>query len=215
MSATATRMLLLGTVAMLEPVNGYQIRRELVSWQVGRWAHVNPGSIYHGLTALAGHGLLRRTDLLDGTREVAVYEVTPEGRVALDDLLARALEEVDPYSRAAFQVAFGMLSLVPRPRLVRGLVARQEALEQVVAELDREPDGPADGAPHAGRGRALWRDLAVAELAWLREVIDDLGSGALAIESDLGRGWGVPATGPGHRTSADRDRYRALLGRTP
>ncbi|MET1059968.1 MAG: hypothetical protein ABWX84_10235 [Nocardioides sp.] len=43
MAANETRMLLLGAVALFEPVNGYQIRRELVSWQIDRWAHVTPG----------------------------------------------------------------------------------------------------------------------------------------------------------------------------
>ena len=44
MAADETRMLLLGAVALFEPVNRYQIRRELLSWQVDRWANVNPGS---------------------------------------------------------------------------------------------------------------------------------------------------------------------------
>ena len=79
MAVHETRMLLLGAVAMFEPVNGYQIRRELVSWQVDRWANVNPGSIYHGLGTLTAEGFLARADLLDGTREVAVYEVTAAG----------------------------------------------------------------------------------------------------------------------------------------
>ena len=57
MAVRETRMLLLGAVAMFEPVNGYQIRRELVSWQVDQWAHVNPGSIYHGLVRPDGRGL--------------------------------------------------------------------------------------------------------------------------------------------------------------
>ena len=43
MAATETRLLLLGTVMLFEPVNGYQLRRELLSWQVEDWAHVNPG----------------------------------------------------------------------------------------------------------------------------------------------------------------------------
>jgi hypothetical protein len=42
MAANETRMLLLGVVAMFAPVNGYQIRRELVSWQIDKWAHVQP-----------------------------------------------------------------------------------------------------------------------------------------------------------------------------
>ncbi|MDQ4113433.1 MAG: PadR family transcriptional regulator, partial [Actinomycetota bacterium] len=35
-------MLLLGAVALFEPVNGYQIRRELMSWHVDQWANINP-----------------------------------------------------------------------------------------------------------------------------------------------------------------------------
>ena len=49
MAVHTTRMLLLRAVAMLEPVNGYQIRRELVSWRVDEWANLGPGSIYSGL----------------------------------------------------------------------------------------------------------------------------------------------------------------------
>ena len=79
MSAHETRMLILGAVALFEPVNGYQIRRELLSWQVDRWAKTNPGSIYHGLTSLTNLGHLVRHDLVDGGREVAVYELTPAG----------------------------------------------------------------------------------------------------------------------------------------
>ena len=98
-------MLLLGAVALFEPVNGYQIRRELLSWQVDRWAHTNPGSIYHGLTSLTGAGHLVRHDLSDGGREVAVYELTDAGRAELNRLMVEALETVNPYERTAFNVA--------------------------------------------------------------------------------------------------------------
>ena len=43
MASTSTGMLLLGAVQLFEPVNGYQIRRELVSWRVDEWAHIKPG----------------------------------------------------------------------------------------------------------------------------------------------------------------------------
>jgi len=42
MATTETRLLLLGAVAIFEPVNGYQIRRELVSWGVESWANIRP-----------------------------------------------------------------------------------------------------------------------------------------------------------------------------
>src|SRR3954451_18969462 len=102
MAAHETRMLLLGAVALFEPVNGYQIRRELLSWQVDRWANTNPGSIYHGLTTLTTQGLLGRHDLVDGGRDVAVYELTDVGRADLRTALIAALETVDPYERTAF-----------------------------------------------------------------------------------------------------------------
>ena len=73
MATTETRLLLLGAVALFEPVNGYQIRRELLSWQVESWANIRPGSIYNGLATLTQRGDLVRHDLRDGTRQVAVY----------------------------------------------------------------------------------------------------------------------------------------------
>ncbi|MGY2701266.1 PadR family transcriptional regulator [Nocardioides sp. HB32] len=112
MAGEETRMLLLGAVALFEPVNGYQIRRELLSWQVDRWAHTNPGSIYHGLTSLTRHGHLVRHDLQNGGRDLAVYVLTDTGRAELDRLLVSALETVDPYERTAFHVAFSMLPLL-------------------------------------------------------------------------------------------------------
>ena len=73
-------MLLLGAVAIFEPVNGYQIRRELMTWGVEDWANIKPGSIYNGLATLAQRGELVRHDLRDGSREVAVYELSDKGR---------------------------------------------------------------------------------------------------------------------------------------
>ncbi|MET1059969.1 MAG: hypothetical protein ABWX84_10240 [Nocardioides sp.] len=49
----------------------------------------DPGPLYHGLGTLTGQGHLVRHDLLDGTRDVAVYEITPAGRALLDELLVR------------------------------------------------------------------------------------------------------------------------------
>ena len=55
---STTRLLLLGAVRIFQPVHGYLLRRELLSWQVEDWAHVKPGSIYSGLRTLVGLGLL-------------------------------------------------------------------------------------------------------------------------------------------------------------
>jgi DNA-binding PadR family transcriptional regulator len=210
MAGQETRMLLLGAVALFEPVNGYQIRRELLSWQVDRWAHTNPGSIYHGLTSLTGAGHLVRHDLTDGGREVAVYELTGTGRAELDRLMVEALETVNPYERTAFNVAFSMLPLLDKRTITRSLTRRRVELERTVAEFAEAKTGVAP--PHATRTMLLWLDLAVAELAWLRETIQDLKDGTLPTSPGDGS-WAPPADDPGWQMNADREKYRALLDR--
>ncbi len=139
-------MLLLGAVAMFEPVNGYQIRRELVSWQVDKWARVNPGSIYNGLATLTKQGHLRRHDLADGGREVAVYEATVKGRAELLQLMVRALEEVDPYNRLAFHAAFGMAPLLDKAQVVHSLEVRLRGLAEALSAF------PSPGRSHRSTG---------------------------------------------------------------
>lgn len=209
MAATDTRMLLLGAVALFEPVNGYQIRRELLSWSVDDWANLNPGSIYNGLATLTRQGQLVRHDLADGGRDVAVYELTDEGRTELERLVTAGLEEVSVADRKGFSAAFGLLPLVPPERALRSLVRRRVALEQVVARL-AEPHAPDAAPPHALRTVVMWLDLAVAELAWLRETIELMKAGRLQLDSTT---WAPPADDPGWQMNADRERYRSLLGR--
>jgi len=67
--------------------------------------------------------------------------------------------------------------------------------------------------PHVLRGALLWYDVTVAELHWLREVIEELKSGRLAIGSGSEFGWTPPAGDPGWQMTADRERYLELLGR--
>jgi DNA-binding PadR family transcriptional regulator len=214
MSAHTTRLLLLGGVSLFEPVNGYQIRRELVSWQVDRWAHVNPGSIYHGLTTLTRQGHLVRHDLLDGNREVAVYELTDDGRAELDRLMRSSLETVDPYDRVAFHAAFSMLPLLDKGDAVECLETRCRALEETVGQFPDAATAAGDlGPPHAIRSLMLWRDTAVTELAWLRETLRDIADGTLKFARDEDWGWQPPPDDPGWQMNSDREKYRALLNR--
>jgi DNA-binding PadR family transcriptional regulator len=213
-AATATRLLLLGAVRIFEPVNAYQIRRELISWQVDRWAHLNPGSIYGGLTTLARQGHLVRHELVDGGREVSVYELTDSGRAELERLVVTALETVELYDRSDFMAAFSMLpTVLPGARAKQCLVRRRASLEQIVSEFAAVKLRSDAVPPHVLRGALLWYDVTVAELDWLREVIEELASGKLAIASGSEFGWRPPDDDPGWQMSADRDRYRAMLDR--
>ncbi|WP_240617025.1 PadR family transcriptional regulator [Nocardioides speluncae] len=213
MAANETRMLLLGAVAMFQPVNGYQIRRELSSWRVDEWANLKPGSIYHGLTRLAEQEFLLRHDVVDGTRPVAVYEITGAGREELDRLLVGALEEYVAQGNVGFSVAFGMLPLLSRDQVLASLTRRRVSIERAVAELAAGAEAKDQAPPHARRGLLLWMDLAVAELGWLREVIEDVKAGRLRFQMGEDWGWTPAAADPGLQMNLDREKYRALLGR--
>jgi hypothetical protein len=54
----------------------------------------------------------------------------------------------------------------------------------------------------------LWFDIAVAELAWLRETIEEIRTNGFTAAE-----WTPPADDPGWQMNADREKYRALLGR--
>ena len=204
-------MLLLGAVAMFEPENGYQIRRELVSWQVDRWANVNPGSIYHGLRTLTAEGFLDRTDLRDGTREVAVYEVTDAGRTLLQRSLLTALE-TSTLRPTGFTIAFGMLPLLPRRDVLGALTARRAALEREVDGFVRGKDDPANGDAHARRGWVLWLDLAIAESGRCARR-SRRSRPAAPVRDGRGLGLGAPGRRPGPSDGPGPEEYRALLGR--
>ncbi|QIG46199.1 PadR family transcriptional regulator [Nocardioides anomalus] len=200
-------MLLLGAVGIFEPVNGYQIRRELTSWQVDRWAHLNPGSIYGGLTTLARQGHLARHELVDGGREVTVYELTGSGRTELERLTTTALETVELYDRSDFMAAFSMYpSVLPADLARRSLVQRRVHLEATLAEFTEIKMRSDAVPPHVLQGALLWYDVTVAELGWLREVVDELATGTRPE-------WEPPAGDPGWQMAADRERYREILDR--
>jgi len=150
-SPEATRLLVLGVVVLFEPVNGYQVRRELLSWEVDDWAGVNPGSVYSMLATLTKQGAIERHDLLpDGlVREVAVYTVTRKGHEEMRRLIERGLSAapIDPgWLRAAVSLApiaerATVVELLHR-RIV-DLVRRISLVERRSEALRDEPGTPA------------------------------------------------------------------------
>jgi DNA-binding PadR family transcriptional regulator len=211
MAGDDTRMLLLGAVALFEPVNGYQIRRELMSWQVDQWANINPGSIYHALTSLTEKGHLTRHDLVDNGRTVAVYEISADGRIELERLITRSLQAVDIYNGVSFYAAFALVTLLERPAAIQHLSVRLQTLDRTDKELDAAIRANAHTAPpHTIAGLRLQLDRLRAERAWLVELLDDVRSGKLAFAGDA-PDWRPAADDPGWQMDADRKRYREML----
>ena len=59
---SSTRLLVLGVVKVLQPVHGYELRRELRSWHLEEWANIQLGSVYSALKTLEKDGLLAATE---------------------------------------------------------------------------------------------------------------------------------------------------------
>jgi DNA-binding PadR family transcriptional regulator len=211
MAGTETRLLVLGAVALFEPVNGYQIRRELLSWQVDRWAHVNPGSIYSSLSTLAKQGFLQRHAVREGAREVAVYTLTEAGHTELGDLFGRALETVELVDALPVQTALSMCSLFDRAVVAGHLAVRVDALVAHLAQLRVMVQEAGEASPpHVARVAQLRVATAEAELDWLRDLLAEVRSGGLAFAGEP-LDWTPPADDPGWQMAADRERYRRLL----
>nr|BFE67819.1 hypothetical protein GCM10020092_011200 [Actinoplanes digitatis] len=86
---SATRMMILGLVQWMQPVHGYDVRRELLSWSADKWANIQPGSIYHALRKLADEELLREvaTEQVGSRPARTTYEITEKGAEEFTALL--------------------------------------------------------------------------------------------------------------------------------
>lgn len=211
MAATETRLLLLGTVMLFEPVNGYQLRRELLSWEVDDWAHVNPGSIYSGLATLARQGLLDRHDLVDGTREVAVYTSTAEGRAEFARAWVSAVETVDPLSPLPFHTAISLMPLNERGAVGDALRARLANIDASVRDQMDRKGTMANVPPHVRSMADLWLGMVQTEREWLVDLIGRLDRGELGLQGDS-TSWEAPPDDPGWQMAHDRERYLRLIG---
>ncbi len=213
MAATETRLLLLGAVMIFEPVNGYQVRRELLSWGVDDWGHINPGSIYSGLATLTRQGHLERHDIVEGARTVAVYTSTSSGRDELARLAQECLETVEPVSSLPFHTALSLVPLLPRGRFLEHLEVRLERLDVARAQWDQTlTHSPPDSLPpHLPGLLTLWRQLAEVERAWVQDLVLRVSAGDLDFAGEPAS-WAPPADDPGWQMEADRRRYRTALG---
>ncbi len=210
MSATVTRLLLLGGVRLFEPINGYQLRRELLSWGVDEWAHVNPGSIYTGLATLTKQQYVRRYEVSEANRTVAVYTTTPTGQAEFDRLFEQAMISFDPASLSGVYVAMSFASLLSRARVLELLHCRRHVLDDVAQRAEKNAaTDPVHLPPNVPFIHALVRGQAGSEYAWLLDTIRTIEAGDGAFAEDPA--WTPPPDDPGWQITQERERYRTLL----
>ena len=181
---SSTRLLVLGVVRIFQPVHGYDVRRELLSWRVDQWANVAPGSIYNALKSMTRDALLEvvGTDQVGGRPERTTYRLTNEGENEFQALLREALwrvrQPVDP-----LMPALCFMPVLKREELIAALKNRipqirgqLEHVDFAIAQL------PNPGTPE--HVKELYRLSAArvgAEVPWAEALIQRLEQGEYEI----------------------------------
>jgi DNA-binding PadR family transcriptional regulator len=130
-------MMILGLVQWMQPVHGYDVRRELLSWNADKWANVQPGSIYHALRKLSDEGLLREvaTEQVGGRPARTSYGITDKGRAEFQSLLRNGWWNLAPGSDP-FLAAFSFLPALPREEASAALRNRAMQLRAAAKQLE-------------------------------------------------------------------------------
>jgi DNA-binding PadR family transcriptional regulator len=181
---STTRLLLLGAVRIFQPVHGYLLRRELLSWQVEEWAHVKPGSIYSGLRTLVSHGLLQEV-----AGDPVSYRLTADGEVEFRRLLVTALREPDPGDASRLLGGLCFMTMLPRAEVREALRARSLVLEAMMsasaATVRSIEESRLSPAPTVELSLVVGHWLA-GERAWVTELCERLDGGHYRFSGDPG-----------------------------
>ncbi|MBB5911789.1 DNA-binding PadR family transcriptional regulator [Nocardia transvalensis] len=192
MALPTTRLLVLAVVRLLQPVHGYDVRRELLSWHADEWANIKPGSVYGSLKTMQRDGLIA-VDGVDqgGARpERTSYRITPEGEKVFGDMLREALWSTEP-ARHSYYAAVSLIPYAGRDDVVAALRGRILKFEADLVYLDREVErilagsgDPRETEPHhVADNIRLAADHTRADLEWSRKTLQRIESGELDVWS--------------------------------
>jgi DNA-binding PadR family transcriptional regulator len=147
---SATRLLVLGAVRIMQPAHGYEVRRELVSWRLEERTNVKPGSIYGALRTLEKDGCIavHERGSSDGRPEKTSYVLTAEGEKEFQLLMRDAWWSVTP-AKEPLLPALSLMSFVSREEVVRALAARINVLQGELESLAFRRAAIKDGATGA------------------------------------------------------------------
>jgi len=186
----------------MQPVHGYEVRRELVSWRLAENTNVKPGSIYGALRTLEKDRCIavhaRESD--DRRPERTIYVLTGEGENEFQVLLRESWWRVSP-TKEPLIPALSLMTFLPREELVSALGARISVLEAELEAISFKRGAIKDGASAAdGDIPEHVREIldfssarTRAELDWSRGLQRRLRDGAYEF---TGEG-GFPQLGPG------------------
>jgi DNA-binding PadR family transcriptional regulator len=186
---STTRLMILGLVKWMQPVHGYDVKRELESWQAEDWTNIAPGSIYHALRKLSADGLLEEvaTEQVGSRPARTTYRITAQGDLEFQELLRRQWWEYAPPADP-FLSGFAFLPALPRGEAAAALRNRSRLLRanadtlrfQLASDFMRQTK-PA----HVGWMFELFIARAEAEIAWCERIASRIEGGAALFPAEM------------------------------
>ncbi|MFI9509284.1 PadR family transcriptional regulator [Nocardia sp. NPDC052566] len=190
--------LAIAVLALLEerPMHPYEMYQMLIGRREDMLVKVRPGSLYHTVARLAERELVSAEGVdREGNRpERTTYRITEAGRTALKTRIAEILR-VPAAEYPVFPVALAEAHNLHMPDVVALLRERVEHLDNDLADVEMMNVW----ADNSAVPRRYWivlpylRAMLAAEIAWIKQLIADLDSGALE--------WEQFDAISGHRTS--------------
>jgi DNA-binding PadR family transcriptional regulator len=133
----------------MQPVHGYVVRRELVSWRLEETTNVKPGSIYGAIRTLVKDGCVAVHERGgDEGPERTTYVLTGEGEKEFQLALRAAWWKVSAPKEPLIP-ALTMLLFLPRDELIQALGARIGALEASLEAMGFQRSTIKDGSTGA------------------------------------------------------------------
>jgi DNA-binding PadR family transcriptional regulator len=170
----------------IRPMHPYEMQRLIRDWHKDEYLDLKRGSLYHAIERLRRANLIKAVKTSrEGKRpERTVYRLTDDGKCRgidwLCELLAKPLQEPTQF--------FAALSFLPHlspDAVLNQLQTRVGLLESEIASLN---DVLEMMVPRIGRLVLVEveyaRAMRQAELAWVKSLMDDLRTGALAWNSE-------------------------------
>lgn len=177
----------------MQPVHGYDVRRELQSWRIDESVSSRPGSVYAALKTMERDGLVAVAgrSRSGSSPQRTEYVLTGEGEKEFELMLRTAWWKVEDPSEP-FITALTMMTQMPRDELIAALGSRTAQLESRVDQLRFFRASIKDGATGAdGEVPEHVREIADflaarhrAELEWTRTFAKRLREGEYAFVGD-------------------------------
>jgi len=188
---SSTRLLMLGAVRIFQPVHGYFVRRELLTWRADQWAKINPGSIYNALRTLEREGFIVA---VDADEKPIRYTLTDDGETEFLALLREALWQVVPNEPARLYTAISFLWALSREEVIDALesrLAQLDSLHRGMPYMLSTMMGSSEKPRHIAEFGYLGDALVMGEREWTEACLARIREGAYAFAGEPEHPWSL------------------------